>query len=95
MKLSEAILKGCEGTEKVSGRFFKFDKNNKVVGCCVLGAAALVLGSKSEFDCWRVLREKFSKILCDSDLTNEIVNRNNDTDEPRESIAEWLASQGY
>jgi hypothetical protein len=106
LKLSEAILKGCQGTVKIKGLFVVpkecLAKDLPKNGCCVLGAAAVgVLGSLSkarkQSDIGNLLYGHFPFLGTFSNETNlrrEIVDRNNNTDETRESIAAWLAKKG-
>lgn len=99
MKLSEAILKGCENTRKGVGAF----PPDGGRCCCVLEAA--YRGLKGKRDLWRemsqVLEDKYPFLdnECDQSplgltLWGEIVRRNDKTDSSREDIAAWLAGLG-
>jgi hypothetical protein len=86
MKLSEAILKGCEMTPKQA--FARYGKPG--VATCALGAAAEGMGCS-----WFELYDKFPML---SDLTKRLVlnitKRNDVLLQSREEIAAWLQSEG-
>ncbi len=101
MKLSDAILKGCEGTVKIRGYFTtamlaSMPEN----GCCVMGAALVgvfSLQKAREIDvgcCCMAAIEKEFNVDYTGAIIQEAVKRNNDTNESRESIAAWLATKG-
>ncbi len=94
MKLSEAILVGCKGTKKITNGFLYEPHDvfgascKKPRGCCVLGAGAFGMHG----DC--------AKATCvdlgiPSRIRQECIRRNNETKQSRQSIARWLAKQGY
>lgn len=45
-KLATAIEEGGKGCDRITDDFFSLSAQNKVIGCCALGAAALALGYK-------------------------------------------------
>lgn len=50
MKLSEAILKGCEQhPRQVTRRLMQHDKNGMILGTCVIGAALVGIFGNGEF----------------------------------------------
>lgn len=66
MKLSEAILKGCEGTHKITGDLFEGLAGNPTpTGCCALGAAILGIGwEKYDINTgWRAPEEFISEYI--------------------------------
>ncbi len=95
MKLSEAILEGCKlSPVKVQNVFYNEE------GTCLLGAACVAMGvdlSKKPncYDFEYCLQKNFGFVLGRPEAIQEAVERNNSTDESRESIAAWLATQGY
>ncbi len=106
MKLSEAIRKGCEDTEKCEGYMVPGEKQ-----CCVLGAAAVgVVGWKQaagayetkgssihslimkEFPILRnLVPQEFHPLrLQSAQIFSVIVDRNDKTDTTREMIADEI-----
>ena len=96
MKLSEAILKGCEGTRKYAGHYF--DHKNPIE-CCAFGAAAIaIFGEKESFESFQLhsLTKKLEKQFdLPKNIWQEVIRLNDKTDASRESIAAWLVEQGY
>ena len=95
MKLSEAIIKGCEGTRK---KIRELVAGNK---CCALGAAGIGAGiPRNEVIYSRLSREfpileirAFHPITGVEDAVEEIIISLNDNHRwPRLSIAEWVAN---
>lgn len=88
MKLSEAILKGCEGTNKYYGDFF----GPSISSCSTWGAAAIGAGFIGRENCKVVdfLDAKFGYI--EWTLFQEVSERTRQ--ESRESIAADLARRG-
>ena len=97
MKLSEAILKGCEGTRQCFEAFCSGDNY-----CCALGAAFYGLEGRIGtgmnkvierrlLEEWHILKKDDDR----SELYLQIIARNDQEMESRESIAAWLASIGY
>lgn len=91
MRLSEAILIGCCGTNKI--KMCYFDQNEIGIGCCVLGAAAIGAGCRHNKDEIRSFLD--TNLEIPTQLWSEIQKRNDHTDQSRESIAEWLDQSGY
>jgi hypothetical protein len=86
MKLSEAILKGCAKivTKKCKGQFAKY-KDGKLSEMCTIGCAMYALGNAD----YNRLRESL-----EDKIAYEVIKRNDNTDESRESIAAWLVEKG-
>ena len=98
MKLSEAIIKGCEGTRKLRHRL-----SDGKHGCCVIGAACLGAEIPVEDDLMalRIARCRFPVLVQDAihPVTGErwsvndiCMDLNDDRRWPRLSIAEWIAN---
>ncbi len=94
MKLSEAILKGCEGTTQSRDNFFE-----GMECCCSLGAAVKTLapylvGSKDCDFIVSFLERKFPELKGSGDgtLWTDIIARN--ANDSRENVAAWLAEKG-
>lgn len=88
MKVSEAILKGCEGTRKIRGYLYDNDSPTSPKFCCVVGAAALGMRGNAA-DVMPIFE------ALGLTLYQECVRRNNQTNQSRQSIAKWLAKKGY
>lgn len=100
MKLSEAILRGCERTEQCFGRYFANGK------ACALGAAALGAGIKRSLLFWPLsaeLDKAFPELQDmvplrlsrrDETLSEWVYRRNDQYRWPRERIAGALAEHG-
>lgn len=110
MKLSEAILKGCEITTPFKHGYFS-QVNDKFCACA-MGAAAIGVnpnGLKDEdvrYDTLDTIFENFSNTLYKTKFKNPVsgmeqdglalvINLNDSHDWPREKIANWLAEQGH
>ena len=103
MKLSEAIIKGCEGTYQIHGETF-----NGRGGYCVIGAAkrglglpdgetfsdALMLTHPDIEQAILCLRQKFIHPVNGrkTEVGTACINLNDYYKWPRLSIAEWLAN---
>ncbi len=90
MKLSEAILKGCEGTKKQRGS--RFDEDC----CCALAAAHRgVFGFDPRVSWLTIATQLLGSFPCLTDeLWVKIVKKNDKTKATREEIAVWLAEKG-
>lgn len=98
MKLSEAIIKGCEGTRKLRHRMF-----NGRGGCCVLGAACLGAGIETGSDIAALVDAEQMFPAMRAWHTNPVtgtvasvsticIDLNDNRRWPRLSIAEWIAN---
>ena len=97
MKLSEAIIKGCEGTYQVRRKY-----HDGRDGCCALGAAYRGAGLSLDDIMGACFGGLFHRVLYTYAIHPEtgmkgfvqnIVTSLNDTyDWPRLSIAEWIAN---
>lgn len=99
MKLSEAILKGCEMVPvQAIGTFWVYSDTGNVTKACAVGAAALGVGGfplRGKRDCLQnalvFLRDQCG---LDGNLLGEIA-QSNDTGTSREAIAAELAARGH
>ena len=102
MKLSEAIIKGCEGTRKL-----RYQLSDGKYGCCVIGAACRGAGIEVEddFGAWRMALRSVHRrfpILSQvaihpitggrESVTGICMDLNDSRRWPRLSIAEWIAN---
>ena len=96
MKLSEAIIKGCEGTHKICGHYSDY-KN----GYCAPGAAMHGIGVAEDISApwdfaghFPVLRAsaKHPETGRRTEVFNAIISLNDNYNWPRLSIAEWIAN---
>lgn len=86
MKLSKAILKGCEmAPRQIHGRYF-----DDMGGACALGAAALAVGFPAYFVRF-ALMDRFGITLHG---IGQVMNENDRQRIPREQIAASLAEAG-
>lgn len=106
MKLSEAILKGCETTEKLTGDFIEGDK------ACALGAGIVAIG-KNKVGCCEGfclisenfpisnmrlnefpegLYPKWAGVIGRSSIYDIIWRLNDRADWSREAIAMWVST---
>ncbi len=110
MRLSEAILTGCELSKPLTDKtLIKVDKNGQVYACA-LGAAGLAAGLKPNefsyvklYDLFPALgnvkvsykADKYNEISSDVLLMVAIWAKNDKEKQSREEIADYVASLGY